>query len=282
MISPAQATPDLLTRRIQPSSGWAPIRLAEIWEYRELFYFFAWRDLKVRYKQTALGATWAVIQPLASMVVFSLFFGKLAKVPSDGLPYPLFSLAALVPWNFFAGVVNGGAASLVASAHLIRKVYFPRVLLPSSGVVVGLVDLGIALAVLVLMMVGFGIAPTPRALWLPLLLLLAILASLGAGFWLAAINVYYRDVRYVLPFLIQLWMFATPVTYPSSLLPDPWRSVYAINPMVGVVEGFRWALLGADVEPRGMIAVSSLVAVLLFSSGLVVFRRMERTFAEAV
>ena len=267
---------------VEPSRGWTRLNLRDLWEYRELLYFLTWRDIKVRYKQTALGAAWAVIQPFFTMVVFSLFFGRLAKIPSDGIPYPIFSYAALVPWTFFAQGLNQSSNSLVGSAHLISKVYFPRLIVPISSVLAGLIDFGIAFVVLVIMIVFYGIYPTAAVIYLPVLLLLAFVTALGVGMWLSAINVKYRDVRYTVGFITQFWLFATPIAYPSSLLSEPWRTLYAINPMVGVVEGFRWALLGTQTAPGPMVAVSSLVAVALLVSGAFNFRRMERSFADIV
>jgi lipopolysaccharide transport system permease protein len=268
--------------RIQPSQGWVPIKLAELWEYRELLYFLTWRDIKVRYKQTALGAAWAIIQPVLTMAVFSLFFGRLAKVPSDGIPYPIFSFAALVPWTFFANGLNQSSNSLVMSANLIKKVFFPRLTIPLATVLAGLVDFVLALGVLFLMMLGYGIRPGWPVLTLPFFLLLAVMTSLGVGLWLAALNVEYRDVRYVVPFLTQFWMFATPIAYPSSLLPEQWRVVYGLNPMVGVVEGFRWALLGTQVTLGPTLLASFVAATVLLVSGAYYFRRMEKTFADVV
>jgi lipopolysaccharide transport system permease protein len=253
-----------------------------MWKYRELLYFLTWRDIKVRYKQTVLGAAWAVIQPFFTMVVFSLFFGKLAKVPSDGIPYPIFAYAALVPWHFFANGINQSANSLVGSANLIRKVYFPRLVVPISSVVSGVVDFVLAFAVLLGMMLFYDIYPTSNIIWLPFLLLLAFSTSLGVGLWFAALNVQFRDVFYVVPFLTQFWLFATPIAYPSSLLSEPWRTLFGVNPMVGVVEGFRWALLGADTAPGTMIVVSSLVAIVLLVGGAFYFKRLEKSFADVV
>src|SRR5690242_16068994 len=221
---------------INPSSGWTTLNLRELWESRELFCFLVWRDVKVRYKQTALGVAWAIIQPLFTMLVFSVFFGKLAKVPSDGIPYPIFCYTALVPWTFFANGLTQSSNSLVGSANLITKVYFPRLTVPLATVLAGLVDLALGLAVLLAMMAYHGVALTPQALWLPLFLLLALVTSLGVGLWLSALNVQFRDVRYAVPFLAQLWMFATPIAYPSSLLPEPWRTLFGLNPMTGVAE----------------------------------------------
>ncbi|MGA9349232.1 MAG: ABC transporter permease [Anaerolineae bacterium] len=274
--------PTLPVTIIRPSRGWVPLRFRELWEYRELLYFLTWRDIKVRYKQTVLGAAWAIIQPFFTMVVFSLFFGKLARMPSDDIPYPVFSYAALVPWTFFANGLSQSSTSLVASANLIQKVYFPRLVIPISSVISGAVDFVLAFVVLLGMMLYFGTAPTWNVIWLPLLLLLALVTSLGVGLWLTAMNVQFRDVRYAVPFLVQAWMFATPIAYPSSLLDEPWRTLYGINPMAGVVEGFRWALLGTETAPGPIILVSALVAVGLLISGTYYFRRMERTFADVV
>ena len=267
---------------IRPSRGWISLNLRDLWEYRELLYFLTWRDIKVRYKQTVLGAAWAIIQPFFTMVVFSLFFGKLAKVPSDDIPYPIFSYAALVPWTFFANGLSQSSTSLVASANLIQKVYFPRLVVPISAVISGGVDFVLAFVVLVGMMLFYGIVPKAAVVWLPLLLLLALVTSLGVGLWLTAMNVQFRDVRYAVPFLVQAWMFATPIAYPSSLLDEPWRTVYGINPMAGVVEGFRWALLGTETAPGPIVLVSALVAVVILISGAYYFRRMEKTFADVV
>jgi len=268
--------------RIKPSKGWVSLKLGELWQYRELLYFLTWRDIKVRYKQTALGAAWAIIQPVMTMIVFSLFFGKLGKIPSDGVPYPIFSFAALVPWTFFANGLSQSSNSLVGSSNLIKKVYFPRLAIPIATVLSGLLDFVLAFVVLLAMMLYYGVVPTVNTLWLPLFLLLAVVTSLGVGLWLSALNVQYRDVRYVVPFLTQFWMFATPIAYPSSLLHEPWRTIYALNPMVGVVEGFRWALLGTNTAPGPIIAASSFAALLILISGAFYFRRMERTFADVV
>ncbi len=268
--------------RIEPSSGWIPLKLGDLWQYRELLYFLAWRDIKVRYKQTVLGAAWAVIQPFFTMLVFSLFFGRLAKMPSDGVPYPLFSYAALLPWSFFASGLGQSSDSLVGNANLIKKVYFPRLVIPIAAMAPGVIDFAVAFTVLVGMMMYFGVGPSMHVLWLPLLLALAWVTSLGVGLWLSALNVQFRDVRYAVPFLIQLWLFATPVAYPSSLLHQPWRTLYALNPMVGVVEGFRWALLGTKMAPGSIVAASSLAAMAVLISGAFYFRRMEKTFADMV
>ncbi len=278
----SETVTELPIHRLEPIRGWAPLGLRELWEFRELLYFLTWRDVKVRYKQTFLGASWAIIQPFFTMVVFSLFFGKLAKIPSDGVPYPVFAFAALVPWTFFSNALTQSSNSLVQGANLIRKVYFPRLTVPISSVLGGVVDFVLAFAVLLLMMLVLGIAPTWNVVWLPFFILLAFITSLGVGLWLSALNVKFRDVRYALPFLTQFWMFSTPIAYPSSLLSEPWRTVYGINPMVGVVEGFRWALLGTDTAPGPMVAVSTVVACLLLVTGLFYFRRMESSFADLV
>lgn len=267
---------------VKPSKGWISLKLGELWSYRELLYFLTWRDMKVRYKQTVLGAAWAIIQPFFTMVVFSLFFGKLAKVPSDGIPYPIFAYTALVPWTFFAHGLSQSSNSLVGNANLIKKVYFPRLVVPISSVVSGLVDFVLAFIVLVAMMLVYGIFPTIKIVWLPLLLLLTFISALGVGLWLSAMNVQFRDVRYTVPFLTQFWLFATPIAYPSSLLSEPWRTFYGLNPMVGVVEGFRWALLGADTAPGPIILVSALMALALLVGGAFYFRRMEKTFADVI
>jgi len=267
---------------IRPSIGWRSLGLKDVWQYRELLYFLAWRDIKVRYKQTVLGAAWAIIQPFFTMVVFSLFFGKLAKIPSDGIPYPLFAFAALVPWTMFANGLSHSADSLVGNANLIKKVYFPRLVIPISSVLTGLVDFLLAFVVLLGMMLYYGSVPTLNVIWLPFFVILALVTSLGTGFWLSAMNVQFRDIRYTIPFLIQFWLFATPIAYPSSLLDEPWRTIYGLNPMVGVVEGFRWALLGTQTAPGATILVSAIVAGTLLVTGAFFFRRMEKTFADVV
>jgi len=267
---------------VKASKGWISLNLDELWEYRELLYFLTWRNIKVRYKQTVLGAAWAMIQPLFTMVIFSIFFGKLAKVPSDGIPYPIFAYAALVPWMFFANGLNQSSDSLVGSADLIKKVYFPRLVVPISSVISGVIEFVLSFVVLVGMMFFYGIFPTANSIWLPFLLLLAFVTSLGVGLWLSALNVQFRDVRHTVPFLTQFLRFATPIAYPSSLLSQPWHTLFGINPMVGVVEGFRWALLGTDTAPGPIIIVSSLVALVLLVGGVFFFRRMEKTFADVV
>jgi lipopolysaccharide transport system permease protein len=273
---------DLPVMRIRPSHGWAALRLAELWNYRELIYFFTWRDIKVRYKQTVLGVFWALLQPLLTMLVFALFFGRLAKVPSDGIPYPIFSYSALVPWTFFATGMTQASNSLVQGSNMLKKIYFPRMAMPIGTVMAGCVDFGLAFAMLLGMMGIYRIFPTWRVIWLPFFFLLALITCLGVSLWLSAMNVQFRDVRYTIPFITQFWMFATPIAYPSSLLPEPWRTLYGINPMVGVVEGFRWALLHEHTVPSPMIAVSTMVAVGLLFGGAFYFRRQERTFADVV
>jgi lipopolysaccharide transport system permease protein len=273
---------DLQKVRVEPSRGWVSLQLQELWGYRELLYFLIWRDIKVRYKQTMLGASWAILQPFLTMVVFSIFFGRLAKIPTDGLPYPIFSYVALVPWTFFAQGLSHASNSLVGSSNLIKKVYFPRLIVPIAGVVSGLVDFTLAFVVLIGMMAFYGIMPSITVLWLPFFLLLALMTALGTGLWLAALNVQYRDVRYVVPFLTQLWLFATPIAYPSSLLAEPWRTIYGLNPMVGVVEGFRWALVGTALNSPTSMLVSISISLILLIGGAFYFRRMERTFADVI
>jgi len=267
---------------ITSSRGWVPLRLSELWAYRELLYFLVWRDVKVRYKQTVLGAAWAVIQPFLTMVVFSVFFGRLAKIPSDGVPYPIFAFAALVPWTFFAQGLSQASNSLVGGSQLIKKVYFPRLVMPIAAVLSGVIDLILAFGVLLGMMLFYGIGVSVKILTLPLFALLATVTSLGVALWLSALNVAFRDVRYVVPFLIQFWLFATPIAYPSTLLSEPWRTIYGINPMVGVVEGFRWALLGTTTAPGPIALVSTLVAVVILVGGAYYFRRLETTFVDIV
>lgn len=283
-IAALSSTPieqDEWTSVILPSKGWVALKLYELWEYRDLLFFLTWRDISVRYKQTVLGAAWAVIQPLFSMVIFSVFFGGLAQMPSDGVPYPIFSYAALLPWTFFANALSNASNSLVGNANLISKVYFPRLIIPISNVLGGLVDFAIAFIVLLIMMLVFRIVPTMAIILLPFFLLLALITALGVGLWLSALNVQYRDIRYAVPFLVQALMFASPVVYSSTLLEEPWRTLYGINPMVGVIEGFRWALLGTT-PPGPIIFVSALAACLLLVSGLFYFRRMEKNFADVV
>jgi len=272
-----------ITTVIEPSRGWVPLKLSQLWEYREVLYFLVWRDIKVRYRQTLIGVTWAIIQPFMTMVVFSVFFGRLAKMPYDGTPYPLFVLAALVPWTFFANGLTLSANSLVHSSHLITKVYFPRLLVPLARVLTGLPDLALSFLVLLGMIWWYGLLQSrPALVWLPALALLGFVTALGVGLWLSALNVQYRDVQHAVPFVVQLWLFATPIAYPSSLLPGAWRTVYGFNPMVGVVEGFRWTLLGSGSAPGPMVAASALAALVILVTGAFFFRRVERTFADVV
>lgn len=267
---------------IRPSRGWAKVDLGELWRYRELMFFLAWRQILVRYKQTALGIAWAVLQPFFLMVIFSVAFGRVAKLPAYGLPYPIFSYAALLPWTLFSSSLGQAANSLVGSASLLSKVYFPRLTIPVSAVLATLVDFCAAFVVLVGMMFYYGIYPRPIAIVvLPALLLLALVTSLGVGLWLSALNVAYRDVQYVVPFLVQLWLFASPVVYEAPRR-QPWHTLFGLNPMSGVIEGFRWALLGVHVQIDGMLALSTAVALILLVSGTVYFRRMERSFADIV
>jgi homopolymeric O-antigen transport system permease protein len=267
---------------IKPSGPWPLPDLAELWEHRELAYFLVWREIRVRYKQTVLGLAWAVIQPFFTMVVFSVFFGHLGKLPSDGLPYPIFAYAALLPWQLFSFALTESTNSVVTNQRLITKVYFPRLIIPLAAVLVGLADFVVAFGVLGLLMAYYGIVPGFAALTVPLWTLLALATAFGVGLWLSALNVRYRDVRYTLPFLTQLWMFASPIAYSSSLVPPAWRPFYALNPLVGVVDGFRWALLGRGGAPGPMIAVSIATVVLVLVSGVFYFQRTERTFADIV
>jgi lipopolysaccharide transport system permease protein len=279
--NPAIRNPNSEILFIRPADGWTSIGLKELWEYRELLYFLTWRDIKVRYKQTALGAAWAIIQPVFMMLVFSLFFGRLAKVPSDGIPYPIFTFCALLPWQLFAHALTESSNSLVANERLITKVYFPRLVVPISAVLGGLVDFAIAFVILLLMMFYYGIVPTAAVVALPGFILLAIMTALGVGLWLSALNVQYRDVRYTINFLIQFWLFATPVAYSSSIVPEKWRALYGLNPMAGVVEGFRWALLG-NKPPGALLWVSVASVIVLLIGGLYYVRRMEQQFADVV
>ena len=267
---------------LRPSRGFLRLNLRDVWEYRELLYFLVWRDVKVRYKQTVLGAAWAILQPVMTMLVFSVFFGRLAKVPSDGIPYPVFAFTALLPWQLFAYALSESSNSLVSNQNLITKVYFPRLVIPIAAVLAGLVDFAIAFVVLLGLMLYYGIVPTAAVALLPLFMLLAVTTALAIGLWLSALNVKFRDVRYTIPFLTQFWMFATPVAYPSSLVPEPWRALYGLNPMAGVVEGFRWALLGKAQGPGPLLAVSVAAVVVLLVGGLMYFRRTESTFADVV
>lgn len=268
---------------IQPSRGWSWINLGELWRYRELIYFLVWRDVKVRYKQTLLGAAWAILKPFLSMVIFTLIFSGLANLETDGAPAPVFYYAGLLPWVLFQDGVTKAGNSLVTGRSLITKVYFPRIAIPLASVLAGLVDFALSFLVLIGMMIYFGIRPTDAVWTLPLFLLLAMVTALGVGLWLSALNVQYRDVAYVTPFLLQAWMYASPVVYSATLIPEGWaRIVYGLNPMAGVVQGFRWAILGVGEPPSGLIILSVLMAFLLLVSGMLYFKRMERTFADVV
>jgi lipopolysaccharide transport system permease protein len=273
---------------IEPSRGWVSLRLRELWEYRELLFFLVWRDVKVRYKQTLLGVAWAILQPAMTMVVFTIFFGRLAKIGSDGLPYPLFSYAGLLPWTFFVQGLTQSSNSLVGSANLIKKVYFPRLVIPLAAILSGVVDFFFAFLLLLVLVGYYRVWPAVTVIWLPAFVCLALATSLGAGLWLAALNVEYRDVRFVVPFFAQIWLFVTPVIYPTSRVLTKLAEaglpgwLYGLNPMAGVVEGFRWALFGHAPFPAGVVAASSVVAALLVVSGAFYFRRMERAFADLV
>lgn len=267
---------------IAPPSGWLDLNLRELWEYRELLYFFVWRDLKVRYKQTAIGALWAIIQPFMTMLVFSLFFGRLAHIPSNGLPHSVFYYSALLPWIYFASALQNATNTMVDNQKVITKVYFPRLLLPMASVTSGLVDVAFGFVVFLGMLAYYRIAPGQAIVLLPFFLLLAVLTALGVGLWLSALNAIYRDVRYVVPFLIQFWMFASPVAYPSSLVPERWRWLYGLNPMAGVIEGFRWSLTGHGQPPNAMLIASTAMVLLLLAGGAVYFQKMEGTIADVV
>ncbi len=268
--------------RIEAHRRWLALDLGELWAYIDLVYFFIWRDIKVRYKQTVIGAAWAILQPVLTMLVFSLFFGKLAKIPSQGLPYPIFYYSALLPWMYFATAMQSATNVVVEQQRMITKIYFPRVVLPIASVMAGLVDFAISFTVLLALMAYYRMAPTRAVIWLPLFTLLAVLTALGVGLWLSALNAMYRDVRYVVPFLVQFWMFASPVAYPSSLVPAKWRWLYGLNPMAGVIEGFRWALTGHGQPPSILLFASSIAVVLLVLSGLVYYHAVEGTIADVV
>jgi homopolymeric O-antigen transport system permease protein len=270
------------TLRIEPTRGFFKLDLAAVWEYRELLYFLVWRDVKVRYKQTIIGAAWAILQPLMTMMIFTVIFGNFANIPSDGLPYSIFAYTALMPWNYFAQVISRGGISLVGEANLIVKVYFPRLIIPIASVVAPLTDFFVSFLVLIVMIAWFGIVPSWNVLYLPVFLLLALMTGLAVVLWLSPLNVRYRDVSHTIPFLIQFWLYASPVAYPVSLVPEKWRLLYSLNPMVGVIEGFRWTLLGTEAPAFDVIAVSAVMVVVLLLGGIVFFKRMERTFADVV
>ena len=266
---------------IQPITGWMPIDLKDLWTNRELIYTFASRDIKVRYKQTALGAGWAIIQPLFTMVIFTIIFGGFAKIPSEGLPYPLFSYSALLPWTLFAEGITRSTSSMITNSNIMTKVYFPRLVMPISGIISPVMDFAVAFIILVGMILYYGFVPTINIVWLPAFILLALATSLGVGLWLSALNVQYRDFQYTIPFIIQLWLYSSPVVYASSLVPDKYKLIYGLNPMAGVIEGFRWALLGTE-PPSSMIFVSVLMVAVILISGAYYFKRMEKTFADVV
>lgn len=279
---PGEPSPPVETHRLQATSGFSRVLSPrELWRYRDLAYQIAARDVTVRYRQTGLGAAWAVLQPVGFMIVFSLIFGRVAGVSSDGLPYALFSLAALVPWTFFASSLLLGSESLVSNSALVSKIYFPRIFMPAGAIAAGLVDLGISLVILFAVVLVYGLIPPAAVLVLPLLILIMLAAVLGTTAALSAVNVRYRDVKYVIPFALQMWLFATPVVYPSSLIDEPWRTLTAINPMVGVIEGFRWAVLGTDA-PLELIGISAVSALVIFVAGLAYFDRVERSFADFI
>jgi len=281
-LTHAEAFPAQHITRIEPTKGWRFLDIGEIWFYRELLFFLTWRDIQIRYKQTAIGVAWVVIQPLASISVFSLFFGRLAKIPSDGVPYPLFVFAALLPWQVFARAMSEASNSLVTDQRLVSRVYFPRILVPVASVTAAVFDFIITFLLFLLMMLFYGIHPGWAVLTLPIFLVLMVATALGVSFWLAPLNIEYRDVAYVLPFLTQLWLFLTPVVYPATLVPEKWRFLYGFNPLAGVVEGFRWALLGIGPGPSPMLLVSAVMAIFLLLTGILWFRRRERTFTDAV
>ena len=267
---------------IESEEPWFSSGLSELWQYRELLCFLVWRDVKVRYKQTVIGAAWAVLQPIMAMIIFTLVFGRLARLPSDGVPYPLFVYSALLPWQLFAFALTDSSNSLVNNQHLIRKVYFPRLIIPISSILVGLVDFSLSMVVLAGMMTFYKIAPTQSMLLVIPFLVLALTTALGAGLWLSALNIQYRDVKYVVPFLTQLWMFATPVVYSSNSVPQKWRVLFGLNPMTAVAEGFRKALIGSHTGSSPMMIISIVAVILVLISGLIYFRRMERSFADIV
>jgi lipopolysaccharide transport system permease protein len=267
---------------IKPKKGLFHLDLKDVWQYRELLYFLVWRDVMVRYKQTAIGVGWTILQPLLTMLIFTVIFSKLAKIPSDGMPYPVFAFTALLPWTFFSQALTRSESSLVNSSNLVTKIYFPRLLIPLASVLAPVIDLFFSFLILLVLMAWFHVAPTRGLLALPLFLGLAVLTSLAVGLWSSALNVRYRDVGYTIPFLTQVWMYASPVAYPVSMVPEKWRLLYSLNPMVGVIEGFRWALLGKESPDFGVMAVSSVAVLILLMGGIVYFKRMEHTFADII
>ena len=281
VTSTALSKPAVPVMRITPPTRWWILPFGELWDFRELVYFFVWRDIKIRYKQTAIGAAWAILQPFLTMLVFTLFFGTLAHIPSEGLPYPIFYYSALLPWMYFAASLQNATNTIVENQRLVTKVYFPRLALPLSAVLSGLADFGVSFLMFLAMLIYYGTRISAAVIWLPVFLLLAVLTALGVGLWLSALNAMYRDVRYVVPFLVQFWMFASPVVYPSSLVPQKWRWLYGLNPMAGVIEGFRWSL-GRGNPPGRLVLVSTGVMILILLSGIAYFQKMETTIADVV
>jgi lipopolysaccharide transport system permease protein len=287
-IPQGDATADPLIERqepilvIQPARRWTNIGAGEVWNQRELLFFLVWRDIKVRYKQTAIGAIWAIVQPLMNLAIFTVVFGKLAKIPSDGIPYPLFAFVALLPWNYFSQAISRTSMSLLGSSSLISKIYFPRLIIPLASVLPPLIDFAFSFAVFAGMLLWYKVTPTWGALALPLFLLLAVATALSVGLWFCALNVRYRDVGYVIPFLVQFWMYASPIIYPVSLVPEKWRLLYSLNPMTGVIEGFRWALLGMAAPDFKSIALSAIVVLVLLAGGILYFKRVEDSFADVI
>ncbi len=278
----SSSTPDTPVIRIEPSKGLVSLHLKDVWEYRELLYFLTWRDIKVRYKQSLLGVGWSVLQPLLTMIIFTFVFGRFAGVPSEGVPYPLFSFAALLPWQYFASAVGRSGVSIVNSSNLIAKVYFPRLIIPLSAAIAPAVDFAVTLVMLILLMAYYGVVPTVHVVFLPAFFLLAFAAAMAVSLWLSALHVRYRDVGYVIPFLVQIWMFISPVAYPSSLVPEQWRFLYGLNPMAGVIEGFRWALFGQGHPPDMAVGLSVVVTLVVLLGGLFFFQKTEETFADIV
>lgn len=267
---------------IQPSRGFLRLNLGQVWEYRELLYFLVWRDVKVRYKQTAIGAIWAILQPLLTMMIFALIFGRFAKIPSDNVPYPIFAFAGLLPWTYFSQATSRSGMSLVGDANLIRKIYFPRLVIPLSSAVAPVIDFALSFGILLIMMVWYKVTPTWAVLSLPFFLCLSVFAALGTSLWLSALNVRYRDVTHAIPFLVQIWMYASPIVYPTSIIPKAWRPYYSLNPIAAVADGFRWGLLGKPTPDLQEIVLGSVVTLVMLVSGLIFFKRLERTFADVV
>ena len=282
MSTEAHPSPSQVVTEIRPDRGWLDLDLGAVWRYRELLGVLVMRDLQVLYKQALLGAGWAILQPVFAVIIFSIIFGYIVKMPSEGVPYPLFAFAGVLPWTYFAEAVRRSGTGLVTDAELVRKVYFPRLIMPLANVISPLVDFCIAFVVLLVVMAFYGIAPGWKMLVIPPLMLIAALLALSIGLWLAPINVRFRDIKHTLPFLIQIWMYASPIVYPLSIVPQEWQALYALNPMVGVIEGFRWAVFDRGEPNFTALAMSGAVIVLLLAGGLVFFRRMERTFADVI